>query len=77
MIHREAEEVDVHGGIVGRVPAMTPVTNKGVQAARPISTGQLNTLLCLHFRPINLVVYEGPLETINVWDTWSWGGLPA
>jgi hypothetical protein len=27
---------------------------------RPISTGQLNTLLCLHFRPINLVFYQGP-----------------
>ncbi len=23
---------------------------------RPISTGQLNTLLCVHFRPINVVV---------------------
>ena len=29
------------------------------QAARPISTGKLNTLLCVHTRPINLVVYEG------------------
>jgi len=27
---------------------------------RPISTGQLNTLPCVHFRPINLVVYQGP-----------------
>ena len=27
---------------------------------RPISTGQLNTLLCLHFRPINVVVFHGP-----------------
>jgi hypothetical protein len=26
---------------------------------RPISTARLNTLLCLHLRPINLVVYEG------------------
>jgi hypothetical protein len=30
------------------------------QAGRPISTGQLNTLLCVHLPPINLVVYEGP-----------------
>jgi hypothetical protein len=30
------------------------------QAERPISTGQLNTLLCVHLPPINLVVYEGP-----------------
>ena len=27
---------------------------------RAISTGQLNTLLYLHFRPINLVFYQGP-----------------
>ena len=26
---------------------------------RPISTGKLNTLLCLHTRPINQVVYLG------------------
>ncbi len=30
------------------------------QAARPISTGQLNPLLSLHLQPINLVVYQGP-----------------
>src|SRR5207253_6707440 len=27
---------------------------------RPISTGRLNTSPCLHLRPINLVVYQGP-----------------
>ena len=27
---------------------------------RPISTGPLSTLLRLHGRPINLVVYQGP-----------------
>src|SRR3954451_10659919 len=27
---------------------------------RPISTGRLNTLLCVHLRPINVVVYHGP-----------------
>ena len=32
------------------------------QASRPISIGKLNTLLCFHRRPINLVVYKGPLE---------------
>lgn len=26
---------------------------------RAISNGQLNTLLCLHFRPINLLALEG------------------
>ena len=30
------------------------------QAYRTISTGQLNTLLCLHLRPIDVVVYHGP-----------------
>ena len=29
------------------------------QASRSISTGQLNTLPCLHLRPINLVVFKG------------------
>ena len=29
---------------------------------RPISTGQLNTLLCVHFRPIYVVVYHGPYQ---------------
>ena len=50
------------GGEMGRVPTLTR-TEHGVQASRPISTGQLNALLRVHFRPINLVVYEGPLET--------------
>ena len=31
------------------------------QAARPISTSKLNTLLCVHTWPINLVVYKGSL----------------
>ena len=30
------------------------------QAYRTISTGQLNTLLCLHLRPIAVVVFHGP-----------------
>src|SRR5438876_9392520 len=29
---------------------------------RPISTGRLNTLPCLHLRPINVVVYHGPYQ---------------
>ena len=29
---------------------------------RPISTGQLNTLLCVHFRPINVVFCHGPYQ---------------
>ena len=35
------------------------------QASRPISTGQLNTLLYLHLRPINLVVSKGPLGDLS------------
>jgi hypothetical protein len=31
------------------------------QAARPISTSRLHTLLRFHLWPINLVVYQGPL----------------
>jgi hypothetical protein len=30
------------------------------QAERAISNGQLNTLLCLHIRPIDVVVFHGP-----------------
>ena len=30
------------------------------QAERAISNGQLNVLLRLHIRPINVVVYHGP-----------------
>ena len=30
------------------------------QAERAISSGKLNTLLHLHIRPINLVVFQGP-----------------
>ncbi len=32
-------------------------------SARPSSTGQLKTLLSLHSRPINLVVYQGPYSS--------------
>ena len=43
--------------IPGRMPG---ITNKCSQADRPISTGELNTLLYLHFQPINLVFYQEP-----------------
>ena len=33
--------------------------NESVQADRAISTGKLNTLQCLHTRPINVVVFHG------------------
>ena len=35
---------------------------------RAISTGQLNTLPCLHFRPIDVVVYHGPYQVDPVGD---------
>jgi hypothetical protein len=33
--------------------------NENDQANRAISTGKLHTLLCLHTRPINVVVFHG------------------
>ena len=36
---------------------LSPFSRRSV---RVISTGQLNTLLCLHTQPINLVVYQEP-----------------
>ena len=30
---------------------------------RRISIGQLNTLLCLHLRPINVIVYDAPYSS--------------
>ena len=42
-------------------PSLRTLANEDYgQASRPISTGKLKTLLLLHFRPINLVVSEGP-----------------
>ncbi len=35
------------------------------QAERAISTGQLNALLRLHIRPINVVVFDGPSEGVD------------
>ena len=43
---------------------------------RPISTGRLNTLPCLHLRPIDLVVCEGPY-LVSQWETSSRNRLPA
>ena len=43
---------------------------------RPISIAQLNTLLCLHMRPINLVVYKGSYY-LMIWDILSWGKFRA
>jgi hypothetical protein len=51
----------------GATAARTPNINFNVclrelgQAARPISTGKLRALQRFHIRPINLVVFKGPL----------------
>lgn len=39
----------------------------GFSSPRPISTGKLSTLLCVHFRPIYVVVFHGPYPHV-------WGG---
>ena len=46
---------------------------------RPISIYQLNTLLCLHLKPIYLVVFKGSYncEQVRIWDISSRGGLHA
>jgi hypothetical protein len=41
---------------------------------RPISTGQLHTLPCFHFPPIDLVVFQGPY-LVPQWETSSLGEL--
>ncbi len=49
-----------------------PSDKLGVQAARPISTGQLNALQRLHLRPINLLVLEGPLGLASGYLILGW-----
>jgi hypothetical protein len=38
------------------------------QATRAISTGQLHVLLHFHTQPINVVVFNGPLESLKLWE---------
>ena len=47
-----------------RRPCEPSIASTGIDvpSPRPISTGRLNTLLCLHLRPINVVVYHGPYQ---------------
>ena len=46
-------------GPIGLIRRVTLLVNKFYgQAKGLISTGQLSTLLHLHFQPINLVVYQ-------------------
>ena len=68
--------------LVTLVPAVLQELHSGcvvcvfVVSPRPISTGQLHTLRCFHFRPINPVVLLGAL-THGGWETSSWNELPA
>ena len=39
---------------------------QGSSSPRSISIGQLNTLLCVHLRPIKLVVYKRPYQVVPV-----------
>ena len=39
-----------------------------IPSPRPISTGRLNTSPCVHLRPINLVVFQGPYPVNPVGD---------
>ena len=48
--------------------ASTNVFERVRSSPRPISTGRLNTLPCVHLRPINLVVYQGPYPVNPVGD---------
>jgi hypothetical protein len=62
---------------LGRAPRAAQWTRSMfVVSPRPISTGQLHTLRCFHFRPINPVVWLGAL-THEGWETSSWNELPA
>ena len=39
-----------------------------ISSPRPISTGRLNTLRCVHLRPINVVICHGPYQVNPVGD---------
>ncbi len=58
------------GRTAGMNPAARAIQERWINVAKrsSVSTGKLNTLLCLHIRPINLVVFQGtfgqlPYET--------------
>src|SRR5439155_2736752 len=51
-----------------RARAIAREQGEKIPSPRPISTGRLNTLPCVHLRPINLVVYQGPYPVIPVGD---------
>jgi hypothetical protein len=53
-----------------RSPSRTPERARAtrIPSPRPISTGRLNTSPCVHLRPINLVVCQGPYPVDPVGD---------
>ena len=51
------------GNITSNITRKTPRSSP-----RPISTGPLKTLLSLHFRPINLVIYQGSYSLDGMGD---------
>src|SRR5450631_1416749 len=51
-----------------RNPERARAKSKKIPSPRPISTGRLNTSPCVHLRPINLVVYQGPYPVNPVGD---------
>ena len=62
--------------IVGGGVTTPPLNIFYGQASRPISTGKLNALLHLHTRPINVVVYNGPLGGLRPGIPNLEGGFP-
>ena len=46
------------------------------QASRAISTARLNMLPCLHLRPINVLVSNGPSEVLRPGKIRLGGGFP-
>ena len=54
--------------ILGQSPRTIDSERERKSSPRPISTGQLHTLPCFHFRPINLVVCQGPYPVDPVRD---------
>ena len=62
------ESVEDSRASTSTVTAARRRANKKIPSPRPISTGRLNTSPCVHLRPINLVVYQGPYSVDPMGD---------
>jgi hypothetical protein len=71
---REIREDASPGSLVRRAGPEPNSEREQKPSPRPISTGRLNTLPCVHLRPIYLVVCEGPYSCYG-WEISSWGEL--